>query len=64
MKIPNAHQIKELDEQTVQQQNITSLQLMERAASKVTQFIQDTYPERDRQIVILRSEERRVGKEC
>lgn len=53
MKIPNAHQIKELDALTVQQQEITSLQLMERAASKVTQFIQDTYPERDRQIVVL-----------
>lgn len=53
MKIPNAHQIKELDALTAQQQDITSLQLMERAASKVTQFIQDTYPERDRQIVIL-----------
>lgn len=39
MKLPNAHQLKELDAYTIQKKEITSLQLMEDAAQSVANFI-------------------------
>ena len=53
MKILNSHQLKELDELTIQEEGITSLDLMERAAKKATEFICSEYPEKNRQIVIF-----------
>ena len=53
MKILSALQLKELDEFTIQEEEITSLDLMERAAGKVSQFIRETYPQKGRQIVIF-----------
>lgn len=53
MKILSAIQLKELDEATIQKENITSLDLMERASSKVTHFVRELYPQKDRQIVVF-----------
>ena len=53
MNLPNAHQQKELDEFTVQDQNITSLILMERAALEAARFIAKTYPQMQRPIVVF-----------
>lgn len=53
MKIPSAQQIKELDDYTIQHENITSLELMERASGEVTKFILNTYPDTERHIVIF-----------
>ena len=53
MKIPSAHQIKELDEYTIEAEGISSLDLMERASSKVTEFIKGNYPDRQRHITVF-----------
>ncbi len=53
MKIPSAHQIKELDEYTIEAEGISSLDLMERASSKVTDFIKGNYPDRQRHITVF-----------
>ena len=45
--------MKELDEYTVQSEDISGIDLMEKASSKVTEFIQTTYPDRKRHIVIF-----------
>lgn len=52
MKLPNAHQMKELDEYTIQNENITSLELMERAAREVALFIITNY-DRQRPVTIF-----------
>lgn len=44
MKIFNADQIKELDIYTIQEQNITPIELMERAAHKCATWIKNKYP--------------------
>lgn len=44
MKIFNASQTKELDQYTIQEQNITSLELMERAANKCATWLRNKFP--------------------
>ena len=53
MKILNAHQIKALDALSIEEQEISSIDLMERAAGQVTQFVREHYPERQRQVVVF-----------
>lgn len=53
MIIPNSRQIKELDELTIEQQGITSLDLMERAAQCATLCILSYFSERERPVVIF-----------
>ncbi len=53
MKIPSAHQMKELDEYTIQSEDISPIDLMERASAKVTDFIKQNYPNRQRHIAVF-----------
>lgn len=53
MKLLNARQMKELEEATIQQQDITSIELMERAAQKAAQFISAHSPRHDRNVVVF-----------
>ncbi len=53
MKLPNAHQMKDLDASTIQEQDISSAELMERAAQRVAEFILHTFPIKSRPIVIF-----------
>ena len=39
MKLPNAHQLKELDAYTIQKKEITSAELMETASRQIAKFI-------------------------
>lgn len=52
MKIPTAQQLHELDEQAVRQENITSAQLMERAAASVARKIAGRWG-RDTSVVVF-----------
>lgn len=53
MKLPNAHQIKELDAYTIQKENILSVELMERAADRALMFIKCKYADKQRPIIIF-----------
>lgn len=53
MIIPNSRQIKELDELTIQQLGISSIELMEKAASQATTFIARQFADKARPIVIF-----------
>ncbi len=53
MKLLNAHQLKELDVQTIQARNIASIDLMEEAAQQVAKFITKHYPADHRDLVIF-----------
>lgn len=53
MKLPNAHQIKELDAYTIQEENILSVELMERAADRALMFIKSKYADKQRPIIIF-----------
>ena len=53
MNIPNARQQKAWEEYTVQQQSITTSDLMERAAQEAALFISSHYPDRQRPMVIF-----------
>ena len=53
MKLPNAHQLRELDEITIQKKNILYLELMENAATQAALFISNYYKETNRPIVIF-----------
>lgn len=45
--------MKELDDFTIRHDNISSLDLMERASGEVTKFILNTYPDTERHIVVF-----------
>lgn len=45
--------MKELDEYTIQSEDISSIDLMERASAKVTEFIKANYPDRQRHIAVF-----------
>ncbi len=53
MKLPNAHQMKELDAYTLQAKNISSTDLMETAARKVADFVFANYPDKERPFVVF-----------
>lgn len=53
MKLPNALQMKELDEFTIQKRNIQSIELMEEAASKAASFIFSRYNDNDRPVTVF-----------
>ena len=46
MKILSAEQIRNWDQYTIEHEPISSIDLMERAASRVTEWILDHYPDR------------------
>ena len=53
MKLPNAFQIKELDAYTIQQREIKSIDLMEEAASRATDYISCHFTNKNRPIVVF-----------
>ena len=53
MKIPTARQFKELDAATIKTEEITSLNLMERASTQVTHFICNQYTDKNRPVVVF-----------
>ena len=53
MKLPNAHQMRAIEAYTIQESNITSTELMERAATEAARFVQCRYPQQDRPVVIF-----------
>ena len=53
MKIPTARQFKELDTATIKAEEITSLNLMERASTQVTHFICNQYTDKNRPVVVF-----------
>lgn len=53
MKLPNALQMKELDVATIQEEEISSYDLMERAASQLASFIYTHYENKNRPVVIF-----------
>lgn len=52
MKLPNAYQMKELDAYTIQQLDIKSIELMEKAAQKVAEFVVTHYTSHEMPIII------------
>ena len=53
MKVPNAFQIKEVDAYTIQQREIKSIDLMEEAASRATDYISCHFTNKNRPIVVF-----------
>ena len=53
MKLPNAHQMRELDAYTIQKNEISSLELMEIAAREVANFIFTHYDNKTRPTTIF-----------
>lgn len=53
MKILNAQQIKRIDELTLAEGELTSIELTERAATQCTRFILNHYPDRQRPVQIF-----------
>lgn len=52
MKIPDAKQMRQWDKDTIEKENITSLELMERAAQQCTNWIAEHYPFYQNTIII------------
>lgn len=53
MKLPNAHQLKELDAYTIQKKEITSAELMETASRQIAKFIYEHIYQNERPIVVF-----------
>lgn len=53
MKLPNALQMRELDEITIQKKHISNLELMEDAATQAALFIISHYSDKERPVVIF-----------
>lgn len=53
MKLPNAHQMRELDNYTIQKRDMKSVDLMEEAAKAVADFIQNEYTDHEKPIVVF-----------
>lgn len=53
MKLPNAHQMKELDASTIQEDNIESIDLMERAAREAALYIVNHYQDKQQPIIVF-----------
>lgn len=53
MKLPNAHQMRELDDLTIQKKNISDLELMEDAATQAALFIMTHYTNKNQHFIIF-----------
>lgn len=53
MKVLNAAQIKEVDAKTVAYENISSLELMERASSAFFNWFSERYPDKSKSIIVI-----------
>lgn len=53
IKIPTARQFQELDQQTIADEQISSYDLMERAASALTEHITRLWPQRDKAFIVF-----------
>lgn len=54
MKLPNAHQMRELDNYTIQERDMKSVDLMEEAAKAVADFIQNEYTDHESLLLYFR----------